>query len=99
MTLLKFYFPSWKVDCDGRPVRAFPNLRNQLLSFEASGRLCRARLTMTASEQVGAWLSAGALVAMLGLAFLLDRARRRAPGATRPGRAAPVAGEPIPPKA
>ena len=60
-----FYFPSWEVRCNGRPVRTFPDPSTKLLSYE--GRGCRRELVRTMPEKTGLFVSLAALLVLLSL--------------------------------
>jgi hypothetical protein len=74
-----FYFPAWRVRCQGREVATWPDAETQLLSYR--GDRCRLRLAPTWPELAGAALSAFALLALLALGtFSRNSSSRRAPG-------------------
>lgn len=60
-----FYFPSWEVRCNGRPVRTFPDPSTKLLSYE--GRGCSRELVRTLPEKTGLFVSLAALLVLLSL--------------------------------
>ena len=68
-----FYFPAWRVTCDGGAVPAFADPATGLLAHDGSG--CRLALGWTGAEKVGAAISLAALLALLALIFR-PRARR-----------------------
>ena len=60
-----FYFPAWKVECQGQSVATFPEARTKLLTYK--GTDCGRHLVMTAPERIGALVSAVALLVILAL--------------------------------
>jgi hypothetical protein len=58
-----FYFPSWRVECQGKPVATFPDPGTKLLAHH--GKECSRRLFWTVAEQIGAAVSGTTLVMML----------------------------------
>jgi hypothetical protein len=73
-----FYYPAFKVECQGRSVRTFADPGTQLLAHE--GRGCSRSLGSTKQERVGAWISMIALsilVSLLVSPWLLEQRRLR----------------------
>lgn len=74
-----FYFPAWRVECEGQPVPTFPDPATKLLAYHGKG--CSRRLTWTFVEQVGAAVSGLALALML-----FGWSRRRIKDGSAPAR-------------
>jgi hypothetical protein len=70
-----FYYPSWRVSCDGVAVPTFPAKHVQLLAYRGSA--CDPVLGMTAPEKIGAAISLAGLL-LLAVAAAFGLARRRA---------------------
>lgn len=74
-TILRtYYFPAWRVTCNGRPVAAFPDPATKLLSYQ--GRNCTVRWEGMSAERVGGAIT---LLSLIGLAFAAAIRRRRFP--------------------
>lgn len=69
-----FYFPAWEVRCQGVPVPTAPDPETKLLTYRGSE--CERRLKLTVPEQIGAALSLGAILLLIGLAGLVKRRPR-----------------------
>jgi hypothetical protein len=71
VVLRRFYFPSWRVSCDGAPVAASAFGAARLLSFHApaGARRCDASVGQTAQEQLGGALTLASAVVLLGYAI------------------------------
>ncbi len=70
-----FYFPSWRVECEGRIVQTFPAEETKLLAFR--GDECSLSLGFTNAEIIGALLSSAALLALMVVCLMDGRWRRR----------------------
>jgi hypothetical protein len=83
--LRRFYFPVWRVSCDGVAVRAVPIGPARLVGFvaPAGAKACEAVVTQTPQEQLGAAVS---LASAFALAVYAVWSVRR-----RPIKTAPVA--------
>ena len=98
IVLRRFWFPSWRVTCDGQEVAAGPAGPERLVGFMPPGRAktCRAVIGQTSQEGFGAILAAGGLatMALYAIAAMLPRRRRSTlnqPSPAHPGeRRAPV---------
>lgn len=58
-----FYFPSWRVECQGRAVQTYPAAQTKLLAYRGDG--CVRSLGFTGPEMLGALISMAALAALL----------------------------------
>jgi len=70
-----FYFPSWRVKCEGRSVQTFPAQDTRLLAFR--GDACSRSLGFTSAEIVGALISLVALGALMMMHLVGRWLRRR----------------------
>jgi hypothetical protein len=77
-----FYFPSWRVTCEGLPVATFADPQTRLLAYR--GRNCSRELVWTSPEKLGAAISGlGLLVLLLFGASGRARRLRRASAARK----------------
>ncbi|HVN00214.1 MAG TPA: hypothetical protein VMT68_08370 [Caulobacteraceae bacterium] len=74
----RFYHPSWRVTCDGRPVETGPAGPARLLSFTppANAQECTASVGPTPLETLGDALAGASLVLLVGWAALMLRRAR-----------------------
>jgi hypothetical protein len=97
VVLRRFYFPSWRVTCDGAPVTASPTGPGRLVGFAPPlrAKTCEAVVGQTLQERLGAALTLTSALAMLGYGLWAlasaPRRRRRSPelAATEPATIAP----------
>jgi hypothetical protein len=93
VVLRRFYFPAWRIRCDGHPLAAAPFGPGRLVSFAppAGARRCVAGIGATAAERYGAAI-AGVGVAIFALyaAWLIAPRRRRDLPPLDRGRPAPI---------
>ena len=71
-----FYFPAWRVTCEGRSVETFADPGTQLLSYRGQG--CARKLRMTAPEMAGGAISMLGFLALLAMTAVGRRRRRHA---------------------
>ena len=71
VVLRRFYFPSWRVTCDGAAVAASPFGVARLLSFNAppGATRCEASVGQTPQEQLGGVLTLASAAGLLGYAI------------------------------
>lgn len=75
VTLRRFYFPRWRVECAGREVPAFAQPGTGLLSYRGPAG-CEVRATSTTAERLGTVVSA---IGFLILVLLVIAERRDGP--------------------
>ena len=72
-TILRtYYFPAWRVTCNGRQAATFPDPALKLLSFQ--GHNCTVRWAAMRAERIGGVIT---LLSLAGLAFAAAIRRRR----------------------
>jgi hypothetical protein len=92
VVLRRFYFPAWRVDCDGRRVAAGADGPQRLLAFvaPAGARVCEAGIAPTPQEEAGAGLAVVAALLLGACAVWRLASFKRGPSPKGAGAAVPA---------